>query len=474
MVEFKFDDYNGQVALPLPIPDMAMMPRSLQLIASKVPDYMKPAVMNSAFTALGAHVSNYRYKAINGRYYEPAFMHITIGRQAAGKSNINIPINIINEDLIQNSIKEREKEQQWRDSENERSANEKGKKRPYPCIQVPRNDMTAAALSIRLKGCELGGNKVLFINSDEVEILRQIKANSITTSALIRLFYDRALYGQERATAKGESIETAMRMNINTAGTFESVRKMFSDCLVDGTVSRINFSLMVKPRRMKVAVKEYDEKYKQDVKVYVDRLLGMEGDVDIASIRNFMSKLEDEMFDWIDLQKDENLKNILEDLLGRILANVHASLVLLYYMEGKQFNTQMQYFAEWKALYQLTCLNAVFGDMLLAANDLKPVVEVFRNCEATTILHSLPNEFTTAQFKAARKARGENDNVGSILNWWCKQGKVTRVAGKRGCYKKCGHYVSFDNLESSVTNEALTDAEKMLDDAMNDFLNGLE
>lgn len=474
MLEFKYDDYNGQVALPLPIPDMAMMPRSLQLIASKVPDYMKPAVMNSAFTALGAHVSNYRYKAINGRYYEPAFMHITIGRQAAGKSNINIPINIINEDLIQNSIKEREKEQEWRDSENERSANEKGKKRPYPCIQVPRNDMTAAALSIRLKGCELGGNKVLFINSDEVEYLNQIKGNSVKLSALIRSFYDRALYGQERATAKGESIETAMRMNINTAGTFQAVRHMFAECLVDGTLSRINVSLMVKPSGMKVMLKNYDEQYKTEIRKYVSRLLEMNGDEDIPAIRRFISSLEDEMQAWIGKQQNENLRHMFEDLLGRVIASVHASVVLLYHMEGRQFTSQMQYYGEWKALYQITCLNAVFGDMLLNANDEKPTVQALYCTEASTILQSLPNEFTTAQFKEARRRRGESDNVGSILVHWCKQGKIARVPRKRGYYRKQGQYVSFDNLEHAVSSESLAEAEKMLNEEMDKLLNEIE
>lgn len=473
MVDFRYDDYKGQIALPLPIPEMDMMPKSLQLIASKVPEYMKPAVINSCFTALGAHVSNFRYKAINGRHYEPAFMHITIGRQSSGKSNINTPINIINADLIKKSTKEREKEQAWRDSENERSSNERGTKRPYPCIQVPRNDMTAAALSIRLKGCELGGNKVLFINSDEVEILRQIKANSISTSALIRLFYDRALYGQERATAKGECIETPMRMNINTAGTFESVRKMFSDCLVDGTLSRINLSLMVKPQRIKVTVKEYDDEYKKEVGKYVAKLKNADGDVDVPAIRKFIGNLEDEMIDWIDKQKDENLKKILEDMLGRIIANTHASLMILYYMEDEKFTTQMQYYAEWKALYQITCLNAVFGDMLLQTTEVKPNVEIVYKTEATNILYSLPNEFSITEFKELRKRRGESDNVGSILTLWCKQGKIARVPKKRGCYKKCGVFVSFENLESS-NDKALEEAQQMLDEAMDKFLDELD
>lgn len=446
MIDFEYDNCGGEIPAPLPVPDMKMMPRSLQMIASKVPDYMKPAVMNSCFTALGAHVSNFRYRAVNGRYFEPAFMHVTVGRQSAGKSNVNEPIRIINADLIENSAKEREKEQAWRDSENERSSNERGKKRPYPCIQVPRNDMTAAALSIRLKGCELGGNKVLFINSDEVEYLNQIKANSLRLSALIRSFYDRSLYGQERSSAKGECIETVMRMNINTAGTYESVRKLFSDCMVDGTISRINFSVMSRPKKFKVFLKEYDDAYKAAIKTYVERLMEIKGDADIVPIRKFMSNLEDEMQEWIDLQKDENLKRIFEDLLGRVLANAHASLVLLYYMEGEVFKSELKYYAEWKVMYQLCCLNAVFSDMLKDAMSGRMIAEVLYNKDVTSILYSLPNVFTCKEFENMRRSRNEStQNIPQVLSRWAKKGKVARVPDKRGVYRKCGEYVTFEN-----------------------------
>lgn len=419
------------------------LPRSVETIIRNVPAHMRGAVATGVFPALGAHVCNFRFVAANNTIHELAFMHLFISPQSAGKGGINEPIQSIVADIKRKDQHDEVMLKEWTDAYRSCSANDKKPLRPEGvCVQMPLTDMTPTAFGLCLADVQQGGNKVLYHSVDELDLLNQVRGNNITIGALVRLGFDRAEYGQVRATASGENIRTMLRWNFNASSTPQNARIFFRRSMLDGTISRLNVSVVPRPKR-KGDAGRYDEAYTNEVAMFVDRLKAMNGLFENDDIRSFIRKMEDEYTDMADEFETDDEREAFLGLLGRSVAYGHMKAIMLYFMEGEQWTKEIRDFVHWSVEYDMWSKLYLFGDMMLeqlSQGNITPSFDLRKT--VIRLLDELPLEFTKDQLVELRAKHGQSSVTRTITYRWVKDGLIEKVGTNRWRKKSHSHTIT--------------------------------
>ena len=230
----------------MPVWPLPAMPKHLPLVIdqllSATPERMKPAVAMAVFPALGVHLKgDVRFQYADGKAYEPAFLNLLIAPQASGKSAVDAPIDFIMADIRVRDRINRQAENEWREKVKTMGSNKDKPKRPEGlAIQYLSANSTNAALVKRLKEA---GELPLYIKINELEQLRGIADAASKKGAeneLIKLAYDRTIYGQERVGVDSVNEQVILRLNWNASTTQTMAHNFFNaNAMIDGTLSRI-------------------------------------------------------------------------------------------------------------------------------------------------------------------------------------------------------------------------------------------
>ena len=263
------DDINLYTS-PTPPEMPERLPRLIQLLVSKVDKMYRPAVAQAVFPPLGAHLHGVRTRYIdNSKADLGGFMSVCMAKQSIGKGSVNMPIDLIMEDIRQRDDYSRELERQWKQQCKSAKASEKKPPRPNGiCIQFLMSNMTNAALVQRLLDAESAGGMFLYTRLDEIEMLDQIKASGgATASEIIRLAHNQALYGQERVGTESVTGTPPLRFNFNASTTVPTGQAYFAKGLTNGTLSRITLSTIIKPmgKRGIPRFGDYDEEFRNQL-----------------------------------------------------------------------------------------------------------------------------------------------------------------------------------------------------------------
>lgn len=253
------------------------LPASIQKITSRVPSMYKPCVAFQSFSALGAHLKGVYVVYIDNVPHElGGQIGILMAGQSTGKSCVNQPIEVIMADILASDRQSREVEQEWKIACKRAKSNEKKPARPAGiCVQYLMSNMTNAALVQRLIDADAAGGKCLFLRLDEIELLDQIKATGgAKASELIRLAYDRSLYGQERVGPDSVTGIPPLRLNVTASTTVESGIAYIRPHLKDGTFSRASLCTIFRPQGDLGLPKygTYDEDYRKALAPHIERL----------------------------------------------------------------------------------------------------------------------------------------------------------------------------------------------------------
>ena len=189
--EFKIHNSELPPALPAVLPDV------VDLLVSRTPEHLRPAVAMSVFPPLGAHVHGLEFAYWDGRDYEPTFMNVLVAELSAGKSAVNKPIAYIMADIEARDEVALNRESEWKDKCARVKSTEDKPERPKGLvIQSLSADMTNAAFVQRLSDAE---DHFLYTDMDEIELLNALRTNTQgTVSAILRLAFDCGKYGQVR------------------------------------------------------------------------------------------------------------------------------------------------------------------------------------------------------------------------------------------------------------------------------------
>ena len=382
------------------------LPKLIELLASNVPDYLKPAVAHAVFPALGAHLGGVYFRYADNVKRQATFMNVLVAMQSCGKSAINKPLEMIMADIEERDAMNRQREQEWKNLQQKKKSNERGQDRPTDlCIQVLSPNMTQAAFVQKQQDA---GEEFLYTQTDEIDTFRQLQVGG--ASQIFRLAFDNGYYGQERVGPQSVTARVQIRWNWNTAGTVQRVRDFFSHAIADGTISRLNFCTIDTDFANEMPFYgDYDDTFKEELKTYIDRLNAAEGLITCEEATQLAKQMMEEMNEISVLTDDEAYR-----ILSR-RANVIGFLkaMTLYVAEGG-WSTEIAEFVKWSVEYDMWCKMQVFGDILqseLESENLPPR-------QRKNLLYMLPDTFTREDAISLRKRIGKNSNVNGMLRQW--------------------------------------------------------
>ena len=415
------------------------LPRLIQLLVSKVDKMYRPAVAQAVFPPLGAHLHGVRTRYIDNSEADlGGFMSVCMAKQSIGKGSVNMPIDLIMEDIRQRDDYSRELERQWKQQCKSAKASEKKPPRPNGiCIQFLMSNMTNAALVQRLLDAESAGGKFLYTRLDEIEMLDQIKASGgATASEIIRLAHNQALYGQERVGTESVTGTPPLRFNFNASTTVPTGQAYFAKGLTNGTLSRITLSTIIKPmgKRGIPRFGDYDEEFRNQLATFIRNLNEANGLISCPEADNLAEELCEENAEFSELSDDDAF----ETLSYRACRMVHDKAKLLYIAQGYQWDETIADFCRWSMRYDLWLKLHFFGEqMRIQSEGSQPT----KNVGPKNILDMVQDRFSLQDLTFIYQALGKQGNIKQLIYTWTSRGYIEQDAATQE-YLKTDKYLS--------------------------------
>ena len=415
------------------------LPRLIQLLVSKVDKMYRPAVAQAVFPPLGAHLHGVRTRYIDNSEADlGGFMSVCMAKQSIGKGSVNMPIDLIMEDIRQRDDYSRELERQWKQQCKSAKASEKKPPRPNGiCIQFLMSNMTNAALVQRLLDAESAGGMFLYTRLDEIEMLDQIKASGgATASEIIRLAHNQALYGQERVGTESVTGTPPLRFNFNASTTVPTGQAYFAKGLTNGTLSRITLSTIIKPmgKRGIPRFGDYDEEFRNQLATFIRNLNEANGLISCPEADNLAEELCEENAEFSELSDDDAF----ETLSYRACRMVHDKAKLLYIAQGYQWDETIADFCRWSMRYDLWLKLHFFGEqMRMQSEESLPT----KNVGPKNILDMVQDRFSLQDLTFIYQALGKQGNIKQLIYTWTSRGYIEQDAATQE-YLKTDKYLS--------------------------------
>ena len=411
----------GREQAPPAMPEK--LPALVELLLSRTPDVYKPAVAHAVFPSLAAHLHGVRFRYIDNGEREATLMCVLAAPTGTGKSCVNAPIDHIMADIRARDVANRQREAQWKESNNSKGANKSKESRPEGLvIQWVSADMTNAAFVMRLT--EADGH-FLYARMDEIEAFDALKGSSRNPQqfVIMRLAFDTGEYGQERVGEKSVSEQVRVRFNWNASSTPGRVQEYFRKVLVDGPVSRINFCTIPEQEigsEMPV-YGSYDAGFDEALRPYIENLTNAEGLVEEPRLTALAWKLYRELNDRAVLTQDR----VFDNLSRRALVIGWLKACVLYVAGGCRWEEGIEDFARWSVEYDLWCKLRFFGASIdQAENAGQPA----RHPGRANMLESLPDVFTKTDLLRLRVKSGmKSEGTGDLLYRWTKRGFIRQT-----------------------------------------------
>lgn len=431
---------------PTPPPLPQKLPKSALHITSKVPEYMRPAAVQAMFPPLAAQIHDVEFRYITNVLHEPVCaMEGTVGESGVGKGYIDRMIDEIIRPLREHDKESERKLEEWSTTCNSLGSNKDKPERPKDAaILTPEPDMTNAALILLLKDAEREGNRPIYTRLPEIDMLDSCTGSHKNVTRVMRLNYDNALYGAQRASASGVMGRAHLRWKFNFACVPEKAREFFRSGLTDGTLGRVGISYVCKPvvkskngKRVIPRQGDYDDAFRQTLNVYLDRIRAASGRGEIAvpKISRLMTRLANELDQYCELADDR----VFTSLEHRSIEIGWMKGCILYLAEGCRWTAEIAEFVEWSIYYDLWSKIHVFCSQMKKQDAQMPVDK--RRFGPVNMLNLLGDTFTLRQWEQVRESMGKPFDDKSQLYTWQSRGFITHDA-QRGVYLKTEEYLS--------------------------------
>jgi len=405
------------------------MPKMLSLAVQNVPDHMKPSILNSLFPALGSVMHGVSFRYPDNVLHEPHFMCGIVGPQAIGKGAITPIIETIIRPLRQHDVSSNARLNEWKRQCKSAGANKPKPNRPEDAaILAPEPDMTNPALIQLLMDAEAEGNRFLYTNIPEIDLLDQCCGSHKKVTKVIRLAFDLSRYGAQRATADGISGSPTLRWNFNFSCVEEKAQTFFQKSLLDGTLSRIGISYVLRPKeRTGIIPKQgvYTDEYCRQMEAYTVRLQAATGEIECTQANKVVQRLAYEMADIASLSDDDNF----EALSYRALVIAWLKACVLYVANGYRWTRTMADFMRWSLYYDLWSKLAIFAPKLREHQQTVDTSKT-RSIGPANMLELLPDSFSYADLVVVRQAAGKNEQgTFNQLRQWRFNGYIVNEEG---------------------------------------------
>ena len=396
---------------PPPMPEH--LPKLVELLLSKTPDVYKPAVAHAIFPPLATHLCKTTFKYIDNVEHEATLMCCLLAGTGAGKNCVQMPINMIMEDIRQRDRENLKREKEWKDEVTRKGANKDKRKRPENLIiQEIDADMTNPAFVMRTAEAQ---EHFLYTTLNEIDQFDALKGQGNQQFKIICLAFDPGnQYGQTRVGTSSVTERITIRFNWNASTTIQLGQRYFSKVLTDGPISRINFCTI--PEREIGAEMpvygEYDDAFREALKPYIENLCKASGRIDCAEASALAEKLKEENADFSRMSQNRVFENL--SFRGNVIAFLKACV--LYVANGCKWEPEIDEFIRWSESYDLWCKMIFFGAGIAKANE---VGEKSNKRGPANLLQQLPDNFTYTQAEMVRLQNdfGKKGTAKMLRNW---------------------------------------------------------
>ena len=396
---------------PPPMPEH--LPKLVELLLSKTPDIYKPAVAHAIFPPLATHLCKTTFKYIDNVEHEATLMCCLLAGTGAGKNCVQMPINMIMEDIRKRDRENLNREKEWKEEVTRKGANKDKRKRPENLIiQEIDADMTNPAFVMRT--AEAQGH-FLYTSLNEIDQFDALKGQGNQQFKIMCLAFDPGnSYGQTRVGTSSITERITIRFNWNASTTVQLGQRYFSKVLTDGPISRINFCTI--PEREIGAEMpvygEYDDAFREALRPYIENLCKASGRIDCAEAFALAAKLKEENADFSRMSQNRVFENL--SFRGNVIAFLKACV--LYVANGCKWEPEIEEFIRWSESYDLWCKMIFFGAGIAKANE---VGEKSSKRGPANLLQQLPDTFTYAQAEMVRQQNefGKKGTAMMLRNW---------------------------------------------------------
>ena len=423
-VQSSEDDYPAPPEMP------KKLPKLVELLVSQTPDIYKPAVAHAIFPPLATHLCRTYFNYIDNVEHEATLMCCLLAGTGAGKNCVQMPINLIMEDIRKRDKDNLKREKEWKDEVTRKGANKDKRKRPENLvIQEIDADMTNPAFVMRTAEAQ---EHFLYTALNEIDQFDNLRGIGNQQFRIMCLAFDPGnQYGQTRVGTQSVTERVTIRFNWNASTTINKGIRYFSKVLTDGPISRINFCTI--PEREIGAEMPvygtYDDTFRENLKPYIEHLNMASGTINCPEAFALAQKLKEENADFARMSQDR----VYENLSFRANVIAYLKACVLYVANGCQWESEIEEFVRWSEQYDLYCKMRFFRDAIVKSEQ-EGVKSSKRG--PSNMLQLLPDEFSYQQAEQLRSDLGlDTKGTRRMIATWVFRKYIVKVeAGKQGVH----------------------------------------
>ena len=421
-VQSSEDDYPAPPEMP------KKLPKLVELLVSQTPDIYKPAVAHAIFPPLATHLCRTYFNYIDNVEHEATLMCCLLAGTGAGKNCVQMPVNLIMEDIRKRDKDNLKREKEWKDEVTRKGANKDKRKRPENLvIQEIDADMTNPAFVMRTAEAQ---EHFLYTALNEIDQFDNLRGIGNQQFRIMCLAFDPGnQYGQTRVGTQSVTERVTIRFNWNASTTINKGIRYFSKVLTDGPISRINFCTI--PEREIGAEMPvygtYDDTFRENLKPYIEHLNMASGTINCPEAFALAQKLKEENADFARMSQDR----VYENLSFRANVIAYLKACVLYVANGCQWESEIEEFVRWSEQYDLYCKMRFFRDAIVKSEQ-EGVKSSKRG--PSNMLQLLPNEFSYQQAEQVRSDLGlDTKGTRRMIATWVFRKYIVKVeAGEQG------------------------------------------
>ena len=420
------DDYPAPPEMP------KKLPKLVELLVSQTPDIYKPAVAHAIFPPLATHLCRTYFNYIDNVEHEATLMCCLLAGTGAGKNCVQMPINLIMEDIRKRDKNNLKREKEWKDEVTRKGANKDKRKRPENLvIQEIDADMTNPAFVMRTAEAQ---EHFLYTALNEIDQFDNLRGIGNQQFRIMCLAFDPGnQYGQTRVGTQSVTERVTIRFNWNASTTINKGIRYFSKVLTDGPISRINFCTI--PEREIGAEMPvygtYDDTFRENLKPYIEHLNMASGTINCPEAFALAQKLKEENADFARMSQDR----VYENLSFRANVIAYLKACVLYVANGCQWESEIEEFVRWSEQYDLYCKMRFFRDAIVKAEQ-EGVKSSKRG--PSNMLQLLPNEFSYQQAEQLRSDLGlDTKGTRRMIATWVFRKYIVKVEAGELYRKLC-------------------------------------
>ena len=420
------DDYPAPPEMP------KKLPKLVELLVSQTPDIYKPAVAHAIFPPLATHLCRTYFNYIDNVEHEATLMCCLLAGTGAGKNCVQMPINLIMEDIRKRDKDNLKREKEWKDEVTRKGANKDKRKRPENLvIQEIDADMTNPAFVMRTAEAQ---EHFLYTALNEIDQFDNLRGIGNQQFRIMCLAFDPGnQYGQTRVGTQSVTERVTIRFNWNASTTINKGIRYFSKVLTDGPISRINFCTI--PEREIGAEMPvygtYDDTFRENLKPYIEHLNMASGTINCPEAFVLAQKLKEENADFARMSQDR----VYENLSFRANVIAYLKACVLYVANGCQWESEIEEFVRWSEQYDLYCKMRFFRDAIVKSEQ-EGVKSSKRG--PSNMLQLLPNEFSYQQAEQLRSDLGlDTKGTRRMIATWVFRKYIVKVEAGELYRKLC-------------------------------------